>query len=291
VFGAAWRSARDPRIVANFNLAAGETPEAIAPAPNGSVDVSLAKASTAVNVTRDGGVTPLGRLPRSGNCPTLGIPFGAGIARAPGGVVYLANCTGNGDTGVWRLHGPGPAAEVASLPNASVPHGIALDQSNGDLYVADSSLGVLWRIPATGGKATIWASGPALQKVSLFGANGVTVHDDAVWVSNTDQGTIAEIPIRGDGTSGPIRTVASGFAGDIGGFTVIGRDDTIIAALTRSSQVVVMRPGGQPRVLLTAADGLSNPTDVALAHRTLYVANGAYFTGIDPNLLIAHLDG
>jgi hypothetical protein len=285
--GAAWLRVSDPRIVARFNLAGGETPEASALAPDGSADVSLAKASTAVNVTRDGRVTPLGQVPRSGDCPTLGIPFGAGIARTPGGAVYLVNCTGNTDTGVWRLDGLDPATQIARLPQASVPHGMALDQRDGDLYVADSSRGVVWRIPVAGGKATVWASGPALQKISLFGANGVVVHDDAVWVSNTDQGTMVEIPIRRDGTAGPIRTAASGFPGDIGSFTVFGRDDTIVATLTRSNQVVLITPGEHPQVLLTAADGLSNPTDVALWHRTLYVCDGAYFTGADPNLLVA----
>jgi hypothetical protein len=280
----------DPRIVARFNLADGETPEAIALAADGSADVSLAKASTAVNVTRDGRVTPLGQVPRSGDCPTLGIPFGAGIARGPGGAVYLVNCTGNADTGVWRLNGLGPATQIARLPQASVPHGMALDRWGGNLYVADSSLGVVWRVPADGGQATVWASGPALEKTSLFGANGVVVHGDDVWVSNTDQGTIVEIPIRRDGTAGPIRTVVSGFPGDVGSFAVVGRDDTIVATLTRSNQIVSIAPGEQPQVLLTAADGLSNPTDVALWHRVLYVSNGAYFTGVDPNLLVAHFD-
>jgi sugar lactone lactonase YvrE len=252
--------------------------------------VSLARASTAVNVTQDGHATPLGQAPRSGDCPTLGIPFGAGIARAPSGAVYLVSCTGNADTGVWRLHGSAPATQIARLPQSAVPHGMALDERDGDLYVADSSLGVVWRIPSGGGRALVWASGPALQRLSLFGANGVVVHDDAVWVSNTDQGTIIEIPIRGDGTAGPMRTVAGGFAGNIGSFTVFGRDDTIVAALTRSNQVVLIAPGEQPRVLLTAADGLSNPTVVALRRGTLYVCNGAYFTRADPNLLVAHFD-
>jgi len=36
-------------------------------------------------------------------------------------------------------------------------------------------------------------------------------------------------------------------------------------------------------------DGLSNPTDIAVRHDTIYVTNAAYFTFTDPNLLIAHL--
>jgi sugar lactone lactonase YvrE len=205
--------------------------------------------------------------------------------------VYLANCTGNADTGVWRLHGVDPAEQIARLPRNSVPHGMALNPQTGNLYVADSSLGVVWRIPSAGGEATVWASGPALQKISLFGANGVAVHDNAVWVSNTDQGTIVQIPVERDGTAGAIRTVATGFPGDIGSFSVIGHDNAILAALTRSNQVVFIRSGEQSQVLSTALDGLSNPTAVALRHHKLYVANGAYFTGVDPNLLVAHLGG
>ena len=280
-------SASDPRILARFDFAQGQTPEAITLAPDGSADVSLARASTAVSVAPDGSVTPLGAVPRSGGCPVLGIPWGAGIARAHDGSVYLVDCAGDADTGVWRLHGPDPATQVARLPRASVPHGMALDGQDGDLYVADSSLGVVWKIPSTGGEATVWASGPALQRVSLFGANGVAVHNDAVWVSNTDQGTIVEIPIRADGTAGPTRVVASGMAGDIGSFAVFGRDDRIVAALTRSNEVVLIRRGAPPQVLLTAADGLSNPTAVAVANGTLYVSNGAYFTDSDPNVLVA----
>jgi len=35
----------------------------------------------------------------------------------------------------------------------------------------------------------------------------------AVWVSNTDQGTIMEVPIRRDGTGGGIRTAVAGLSG------------------------------------------------------------------------------
>jgi hypothetical protein len=72
-------------------------------------------------------------------------------------------------------------------------------------------------------------------------------------------------------------------------FTVLGRDDSILAALNPSSQVVLIRPGGQPQVVLTAADGLSNPTDVAVRRDSIY-ASRAYFTCSDPNLLVARLD-
>jgi hypothetical protein len=73
-------------------------------------------------------------------------------------------------------------------------------------------------------------------------------------------------------------------------FTVFGQDNTILAALIASNQVVLIRPGARPQVVLTAADGLSNPTHVQLWHNTVYVSNSAFLSRTDPNLLVAHLD-
>jgi hypothetical protein len=42
-------------------------------------------------------------------------------------------------------------------------------------------------------------------------------------------------------------------------------------------------------VALTSADGLDNPTSVAVRANTAYIASGAYFSGTDPNLLAAHI--
>jgi len=42
--------------------------------------------------------------------------------------------------------------------------------------------------------------------------------------------------------------------------------------------------------VLTAANGLSNPTATAVHGHVLEVTSAAYFTGKDPNLLIARLD-
>lgn len=279
----------DPRVVAHFNLGAGQTPEDFALAPDGAVVVSFAYADEVAQVTRDGNTQILGQLPRTGNCPGTKAPVSLGIARDRDGAVYAVDCTGNADTGVWRLRPGSAPVQIAQLPAGSFPHKMVLDDQTNELYIADSLLGVVWQVPAGGGTPVIWAQGPALQRVSLFGANGIALHDHAVWVSNTDQGTIVEIPVRADGSAGPIQTVVKGLAGEVDDFTVVGRDDSILAALNPSSEVVLIRPGGQPQVVLTSADGLSNPTDVAVRGDSLYVTSAAYFTGKDPNLLVARL--
>ena len=277
-----------PRIVAHFTLSAGQTPEDIALEPDGAVDVSLAKADQVARVTPGGHIDVMGQLPKSGKCPQIGFPVSAGIARAGDGTIYVIDCTGNADTGVWRLRYGARPVQVAQLPADSFPNDMALDDRTGDLYIADSLLGVVWKAPTQGGAPSSWATGPALEKTSFFGANGIAVHDHAVWVSNTDQGTIVKIPIRADGHAGTIRPVVTGLAGGVDNFAVLNPDNTIVATLDQSNQVVLITPGGHPQAVLTAADGLSNPTDVTVRHHTIYISSAAYFTFNDPNLLIAH---
>jgi len=41
--------------------------------------------------------------------------------------------------------------------------------------------------------------------------------------------------------------------------------------------------------VLDAADGLENPTAVAVRHHTVYVDGSARATGVDPNLVLVQL--
>jgi sugar lactone lactonase YvrE len=285
-------SLRDPRILVHFDATAGETPEAIALEPDGSVDVSLARTSAAVRVRRRGHVELIGGVPRTGACYPIGIPIpvSAGIARDRDGTVFLASCNGNADSGIWRLRPKSAPVQIAHLPADSWPNGMTIDDRGHYLYLADTALGVVWRVPTAGGAPTVWASGPVLQPRPSYGANGIAIHHNAVWVSNTDQGIIVRIPIRLDGSAGPIRVAATGLP-YADGFAVFGEDDTIIVALPLSNQVMLTRPGAQPRTVLTATDGLSYPSHVQVRRNTVYVSNFGDWTSErpNPNLLVAKL--
>ena len=162
----------------------------------------------------------------------------------------------------------------------------------GTLFAVDSYGGTVWRVWPRSGKAEVWASGQDLQPTAPggFGVNGLKVHDGSVWVSNSSQGTLLRIPILPDGTAGPTVVAATGLA-SIDDFSFTGPGDTLLAAQPGLSQVDLITPGGAPRAVLTAADGLSGPSSVAVSGRTAYVTSAAYATGVDPNLLMAHLDG
>ncbi|MFF7751540.1 hypothetical protein ACFZCP_20305 [Streptomyces sp. NPDC007971] len=293
----------DSRTVAHFGLAAGQTPENIALEPDGSADLTFALARqiahvTADGKTRDGRVRVLATLPAvaKAETPVVHRAVVTGIVRAANGTRYVSYATGTRETGIWRVPGNGGApVQIAELPRDGLPNGLALDEHRNMLYAADSVLGTVWRVAASGGKATAWAKGTRLQPLTAnpgsssgYGANGIKVHRDAVWVSNSVRGTLLRFPLRADGSAGPAETRATGLAG-IDDFAFPGHGSSVLAALNDTSQVVLVRRDGTRTVVLTPRDGLSNPASVAVRGRTLYVPSGAFVTRQDPNLLLARL--
>ena len=286
-----------PRIVAHFDLTTGQSPENITVEPDGSADLTFASARQVAHVTRDGNASVRATLPEepNPNTPVLKAATVFGIARAHDGTLYVDYATGTAKTGIWRIAPDGSAPrQIAQLPTTALPNGLALDERHGVLYAADSAQGVVWRVPQTGGTPTVWAKDTALDPVPVtgagFGANGVKVHGGAVWVSNSDRGTLLRIPVRPNGSAGAVETRATGLT-NVDDFAFPGpHDDTVLAALIGLSEVVEVRPDGTHSVVLTQADGLSNPTSLAVCGSTLYVNSAAYFTQQDPNLLVARLD-
>jgi hypothetical protein len=280
-------------IVAHFDLAAGQQPENITLEPDGSADLSFTTAHEIARVSRSGHVRILTVLPAPAdggvNTPLVGSARTFGIVRAPGGTLYFLYNTGTADlTGLWRLRpGHSTATRIAALPADGLANGMALDEHTGLIYVADSVHGIVWRVPETGGTPTMWASGGKLTSNGSFGANGVKVHNGAVWVSNSQQGLLLRIPIEHHGVAGPMQTKA--MVAGIDDFVFTGSGDTALAAINGASQIVLVRSNGTQSVVLSMANGLQNPTSMSVRGDTLYVASAAYSTQTDPNLLLAHL--
>jgi hypothetical protein len=274
-----------PQVLDHFSLPAGQQPENIALEPNGTADLTFAFIGQVVSVTAGGTITPLASLPAApagAGAPIVGVPFTGGIVIAPDGSRYVNYSTGTaGLTGIWRLTPGFQPVRIAALPPTSFAY-------DGYLYVADSALGIIWRVPAGGGTPTAWDSGPQLAPAGFLGANGLKVHDGAVWVTNTDHGTLLRIPIGPGGAAGPIQTVATGLPG-ADDFAFTGQGD-ILAALDAPSELAVIYPNGTHTIALTSANGLSNPTSVAVAGNTVYIPSAAYTTQNDPNLLLAQLN-
>ncbi|MFD0023908.1 SMP-30/gluconolactonase/LRE family protein [Streptomyces sp. NPDC058382] len=279
------------RITQHFDLDGGEMPENIVLEPNGSIDLTLSAARQIARIEGNGKVRVLATLPAPAddgvNTPVLGFPLVTGLVRDAHGTLYFLYATGTADlTGVWRLTPGGTPERIAALPADGLPNGLALD--SGLLYITDSVHGVIRRVPARGGRATLWADGPELASTGFLGANGLKVHNGSVWASNLDKGTVVRYPVRRDGSAGRAEVVAEQLAG-IDDFTFTGRGDRILAALNQSDEVALIEPDGTHTIVLGARDGLQNPTAVAVRGDTVYVPSAAYVTQRDPNLLTARI--
>ncbi|MFF7755611.1 hypothetical protein ACFZCP_41820 [Streptomyces sp. NPDC007971] len=282
------------RIAAHFDLAKGQTPENVALAPGGRAYVSFAKGRQIAEVSPGGAVRILATLPEPADAgvhtPALGFPLTVGIVRAHDGTLYFLYATGTADlTGVWRLRPGGQPQRIAALPANGLPNGLALDQSTHTLYAADSALGTIWSVPTTGGTPTAWSTAPELAPTGYLGANGLKIHNGAVWATNLDKGTVLRIPILRDGGAGMIQTRADGMPG-IDDIAFTGRGDQFLAALDTPNEVALVQSDGTHSTVLTSGDGLQNPTSIALRGHTVYVLNAGWLTAKDPNLILAHLD-
>lgn len=277
------------RTVAHLDLAGGQQPENLVLRPDGSAAVTFALTGQVAEVSRDGRVDVLAQLPApaAGRTPVLGSrTFAAGIDRV-GRSLYVALSTGTAEeTGIWRVTRGKAPVRVAALPATSLLNGLAVDADNGWIYVADSVAATVWRAPLDGdGPATAWYRSPALAPTQGFlGANGLKLHDGAVWVSNLDAGTLLRVPVRWNGAAGTARTVASGL-GAVDDFAFTGRGDELLATGIKENVVLRLTPGRRVTRVLSEADGLSNPTAIAVEGRRAVVTSAAYFTQKDPNVL------
>jgi len=281
------------RIAAHFDLAHGQMPENIALEPDGTADVTFAGARQVAQVTPGGRTRILATLPApadgGGNTPALGFALTTGLVRGHDGTLYVLYATGTADlTGLWRLRPGGTPRRIAALPADGLPNGLTQDPRTGAFYIADSVLGKIWTVPASGGTARTWSAATELAATGFLGANGVKVHDNAVWATNLDKGTVLRIPFGRDGGAGRVEVKASGLT-SIDDFAFTGHGDQLLAALNGPSQVALVRPGGTHTIVLDSADGLRNPTSIAVRGNTVYVPSAAYVTETDPNLLITHL--
>jgi sugar lactone lactonase YvrE len=274
----------DVRVVAHFDINAQQQPENITLEPGGAADVTFNRSRQVARVGTDGSVSILATLP----APAAGTATASGIVRGPDGSLYV-NYNAGSQSGIWRIPpGGGTPVQVVALPDVKVINGLALDRGEDALYVTDSTAGTVWKVSLRSGTASVWAEGAKLEPLKNpgFGANGIKVQDDAVWVSNTDQGTLLRIPIEAHGTAGAVTTVAQGLTA-IDDFAFHG--DTVVAALDYANEVSLVHPDGTHQIVLTSIDGLSDPTSIAVRGSSVYVASGAYFTHMDPNLLLAKL--
>ncbi|GAA0267699.1 hypothetical protein GCM10009527_074960 [Actinomadura nitritigenes] len=283
----------DVRVLAHFDRAAGQVAESIAPEPGGSVVIGMISARQVVRVARNGALQVLATMPPppggGTTTPVVGAPDVTGVARSASGAVYFLYSSGRGGlTGIWRLRRSGGPRLVVPLPADTFPNALVIDGGRHRFLVTDSAGGRIWQASLSGGKASVWSADPALAPAGFFGANGMKIHDGAVWATNSDRGTIVRVPVTEDGGSGRAEVRATGLEG-IDDFDFTGRGTEILAAINQGSELVRVGADGGHETLLDADDGMQGTTAVIVRGSRVYVTNGANLAGDDPTLMLARL--
>jgi sugar lactone lactonase YvrE len=153
---AATLTVSNPRILVHYDLSSGQEPENVTVEPDGNLDVVLARAHQIERVTPAGQRQLLATLPAPPDggihTPVLGFALATGIVRTSDGTLYVGYAAGDENfTGIWRIRPGGQPERIVALSADSFPNGLALDETTGLLYLADSTMATIWRVPLSGG--------------------------------------------------------------------------------------------------------------------------------------------
>lgn len=272
--------------VVSFDPIARENPESIIVDRNGDFIVSIALTGEIRRITRDGQHSTVAVIPITDNpgvpCQADSLPGVLGaIVQDHRGVIYAnaAACELE-NRGVWEVLPDGKRRRISPLPAGSLPNGITL--ARGSIFVADSALGVVWKVSKEGGPAEVWSDHPLLaDDPTVFGPgpNGIQRFRGELYVANSGTAQIVAIPFEGFDDAGEPRVHATmPFGCDDFAFDVLGN---LYCTTDPSNRIVRVTPDGKSDVILTADDGLDGPTAAAFGRFgqdrfNLYITNAAF---------------
>lgn len=231
-------------------------------------------------------------------------PAPAGVIADRFGHVYFALPDPFGppdrpNVGVHRVERGGGTERIAGTEQMMLPNGLALGR-RGALFVSDSMLGEIWRIPwwarlgLHGNGVGPWLTHGLLTSCGGVGANGIAFSRGDLLVANSDRGLLLRVPIERDGRPGEPVVVAGDEDCDdddelysLDGIAVDRRGDVYGALVLQNRLVRIDQRTGDVVSVLDESDGLWNPASVAFGagrrdrHR-LYITNYAVLPPIPP---------
>lgn len=262
-------------------------PEGIAVDKSGTLYVGMVNQSEIRMITQDGAESVLATLPTGG--------FGLlGLAVDSPGNVYAALATADGVTnGVYRVSPDGASEQLPGSEAILTPNSLAFDK-RGNLYVTDTLLGSVWRIPRDGA-AELWLQDVLLEGTGNFGfgfpigANGIAYLKGEVYVANTEKGHIVRIPVNKDGSPGtPEILLADPDLIGVDGLTldVHGNLYAVNFVMDRLLRINVDDPG----LTVLASEGFDAPASLAFGtgkgdRQSVYISNFALLSEANPGVV------
>jgi sugar lactone lactonase YvrE len=186
----------------------GDTPSGLAVDKPGNVYVSVREPDTRNVIWK---YTPDGKASFFANMGYGAVVYGLFVT--PDGDLYVAMAVPGSNRGVYRVNRKGNPERLPGSEQIVLPNGFAFDD-RGNLYVTESfslvqggyGQGGIWRITPNG-EVGVWLRDPKLTGIGLLGnppmgANGIAYYHGDLFVTNTDYGWIARIPVEKDGGPG-----------------------------------------------------------------------------------------
>ncbi len=271
--------------------------EGIATAPNGDVFTSDQETFNVYRITPEGEVTLFAHLfdqdnPDAAYAGALGLTFG------PDGALWLnmTDWTETSRHGVYRvaMDGSFELAVPLDVNQTPAPNGLVFDD-RGNLFITDCFMGSIWKVARGERVATLWLQHELLQPLTAFGANGIAYKQGALYVANSDQGTVLRIPIDRHGAPGEPVVFASGMVDPDGntlapdGIT-LGPGNDLYLTLAYAGQLVRLAEDGTWRVVadlgisLAASPTFGKGKDRFTAYVTNFGTDGTTPTVVKVNL-------
>lgn len=291
---ACWPQPGELEKIVSFDPDAIETPESVAVDFFGNKYISLSLTGEIRKIAPNGTQSTLAVLPIGEPLtPCYGFMAIMGaLAIDHMGTLYIpVDSCDLENRGIWKVTQSGQTTLLANMPGEALVNGIALRL--GQLYIADSAMGVIWRLPVTGGEPEIWLDDPLFKPDPnipppegggiIPAINGLQFYLGELYVANSSTNQILAVPLEYSGVPGKpnpgvVRvhaTVAHGlddFAFDIMG-NLYGTTDLY-------NTVVKVAPDGSEEVLFTVDDGLDGPSATVFGKGfdslDLYITNAAF---------------
>ncbi len=152
------------------------------------------------------------------------------------------------------------------FPNNGLCNDIAVAK-DGTVYATDTTQGRVLRLKKGAKALDIWAADPML----LATADGVALLADGhVYVNSVGQGTLMRIPVKSDGSAGPIvKLEPSRMLQGPDGMRAVGSKTMLLVEGGRLDEVTINGDKAEVKVL---KEGLPGITAVTLTGNTAYVA-------------------
>lgn len=270
------------RVLIPFDLDAGEVAEGVAVDGWGNVFTAMSGRGHFLRLARGAeDPTTLAELEGlgEGDFGVTGLAFNGEEDQYYYGL-YAAVISSNPELNGIVYVDPGNAFEtdftwhhITGTEQIAMPNAIAFDDGKDHMYVSDTVLGAIWRLPRFGfvgySAPEVWIADPLLEGTGALpypfpiGANGVAVRDDTVYVGNTEQSTVVGIPVLADGAAGEpfVYQELPGVAVDGIAFDPAGN---LYVADPPAHTLWKVTPDGKITAVADVDDGLSGPSSVAL---------------------------